>query len=73
MEMAFWRKYETEEQWKARPRIGDPGCTIDDLALKPIRARQDHALGYRSLPQEQAYSGNVINLAERRIRRLSER
>ena len=33
--MALWRKFETEEAWKARPHIGDPGYTIDDLALKP--------------------------------------
>ena len=33
--MALWRKFETEEVWKARPHIGDPGYSIDDLALKP--------------------------------------
>jgi len=58
--MAIWRKFETEEVWKARPHIGDPGYSIDDLALKP-----DGRIGLetrRGGPHRHFKSVNVVDL-----------
>jgi hypothetical protein len=70
-----WRKFETEEQWKARPRIGDPGYSADDLTLKlDNELRLGKPQDRRVREERLSRRDNVVDLAERRARRrLSER
>ncbi len=48
-----WRN-ETEEERKTRPRIGDPGYTVDDLAITIEKARELGLQSYVDLKTREA-------------------